>query len=112
MADSKQNSKQSTKRKLDTRRAWAETRDLVREHKGSLAIGMMLMLVNRVAGLVLPWTSKFFVDDVIGKHRYPLLTPLALAAGGATVIQALTSFALAQVVSLSAQRAITEMRMR
>jgi len=117
MADQKQQTAANPpaappKRKMDSRRAWAEARSLLREHRGSLAIGMALMLVNRVAGLVLPWTSKFLIDDVIGKHRSTMLTPLALAAGGATIVQAVSSFSLSQVVSIAAQRAITEMRKR
>src|SRR3954468_8610497 len=100
------------KRKVDPKRAWAEARQLIGEHRGPLAIGMGLMLINRMAGLVLPWTSKYLIDDVVGKHRTALLTPLALAAGGATIIQAASSFSLSQVVSIAAQRAITEMRKR
>ena len=100
------------KKKIDTARAWAETRELMREHRGSLAIGLVLMIINRVAGLVLPWTSKFLIDDVVGKGRANLLMPLAGAAAGATIIQAATGFANSQVVSIAAQRAITEMRKR
>ena len=70
------------------------------------------MLVNRLSGLVLPATSKYLIDDVIGKQRAELLMPLALAAGAATVVQAVTSFALSQVLGVAAQRAITEMRRR
>ena len=70
------------------------------------------MLVNRLAGLVLPATSKFLIDDVIGKGRADLLMPLALAAGAATFVQAVTSFALSQVLGVAAQRAITDMRRR
>ena len=70
------------------------------------------MLVSRLVGLVLPASSKFLVDEVIGKGRVELLTWLALAAGAATVVQALTSFTLSQVLGVAAQRAITEMRKR
>ena len=70
------------------------------------------MLVNRLAGLVLPATSKYLIDDVIGKRRAELLMPLALAAGAATLVQAVTSFALSQVLGVAAQRAITDMRRR
>ena len=70
------------------------------------------MLVNRLVGLVLPATSKFLIDDVIGKRRADLLMPLALAAGAATLVQAVTSFALSQVLGVAAQRAITDMRRR
>ena len=100
------------KKKIDSARAWAETRQLIREHRGSLAIGLVLMLINRLAGLVLPWTSKFFIDDVIGKGHAYLLMPLAGAAALATLIQAGTGFANSQIVSIAAQRAITEMRKR
>ena len=98
------------KKKLDSKRAWKETRELMAEHKRSLAIGFSLMIVNRLAGLVLPASSKYLIDDVIGKQRADLLLPLAIAALGATLIQALTGFALSQVVSIAAQKAITNMR--
>jgi len=98
------------KKKIDTKRAWQETRALMSEHKRSLAIGFSLMLVNRLAGLVLPASSKFLIDDVIGKQRADMLLPLAGAALVATLIQAVTGFALSQVVSIAAQGAITNMR--
>jgi ABC-type multidrug transport system fused ATPase/permease subunit len=98
------------RKKLDSKRAWRETRDLMARHKRSLAIGFSLMLVNRLASLVLPASSKFLIDDVIGKQRDDMLLPLALAALAATVVQSVTGFGLSQVVSIAAQRAITEMR--
>ena len=98
--------------KYDKSRAWKEARELIHEHRVSLAIGLALMVVNRLSGFVLPLTSKFLIDDIIGRHRADLLMPLAAAAAVATIIQGATSFALAQVVSIAAQRAITEMRKR
>ena len=98
--------------KYDKTRAWKEAKELVAEHKMSLSIGFGLMLINRVAGLVLPFTSKFLVDDVITQHKTNLLMPLAAFAIVMTIIQGGTSFALSQVVSIAAQRAITEMRKR
>jgi hypothetical protein len=98
------------KKKLDSKRAWGETRALMAQHKRSLAIGFSLMIVNRLTGMVLPASSKWLIDEVIGKQRGDLLLPLALAALAATVIQAATGYGLAQVVSIAAQRAITEMR--
>jgi ABC-type multidrug transport system fused ATPase/permease subunit len=98
--------------KYDKSRAWKETRELLGEHRGSLAIGLVLMVINRLSGIVLPYTSKYLIDDIIGKHRVDLLMPLAAIAAGATIVQGATSFALAQVVSIAAQRAITEMRKR
>ena len=75
-------------------------------------VGMLLMIINRVVGLVLPASSKYLIDDVVLKQRSDLLVPLALAAGAATIVQALTSFTLSQVLGVAAQRAITEMRKR
>jgi ABC-type multidrug transport system fused ATPase/permease subunit len=98
------------KKGINLSRAWAESRELIWQHRRSLAIGLALMLVNRLAGLVLPGSSKFLIDDVIGEGRAELLMPLALAAAAATIVQAVTSFALSQVVSVAAQRAITDMR--
>ncbi len=89
---------------------WREARDLVWAHRRRLSIGLALLLVNRLSGLVLPGTSKYLIDDVIGKHRGDLLVWLAAAAGAATVVQAATSFALSQVLGVAAQRAITDLR--
>src|SRR5436190_353718 len=66
--------------KYNKTRAWDETRDLLKEHRGSLTIGLILMVINRASGFVLPYTSKFLVDDIIGKHRVELLMPLAAMA--------------------------------
>src|SRR5262245_47823179 len=92
--------------------AWREARELIWRHRRRLAIGLALMLVSRLAGLVLPATSKWLIDEVVGKGRTELLLPIALAAGAATVVQAVTSFALSQILGVAAQRAITDMRKR
>ncbi len=98
------------KKKVNTARAWAETRALMWTHRRSLTIGFLLMLVNRLSGLVLPASSKYLIDNVLSQQRLDLLLPLALAVGGATIVQAITAFTLSQVVSIAAQRAITDMR--
>jgi len=100
------------KRKVDTRRAWREAKALIHQHRRSLALGLGLMLVSRLAGIVLPASTKYLIDEVIGRHNSHLLMPLALAAGAATLVQALTSYANSQVVSVAAQRAIMAMRQR
>ncbi|MGQ0539799.1 MAG: ABC transporter ATP-binding protein [Gemmatimonadaceae bacterium] len=98
------------KRPINFSRAWAESRALVWQHRKSLGIGIVLMLVSRLSGLVLPSSSKFLIDDVVAKGRGDLLVPFALVVGAATLVQAVTSFALAQVVSVAAQLAITNIR--
>jgi len=90
--------------------AWRDASDLIWAHRYRLALGMLLMVGNRLVGLVLPASSKYLIDEVIIKHRSELLLPLALIAGGATLVQAMSSFALSQVLGVAAQRAITEMR--
>jgi subfamily B ATP-binding cassette protein MsbA len=98
------------KRRPDWPSAWREARQIMWRHRGYLAVGLGVMLLNRLAGLVLPTTSKFLIDNVVGKHQAELLVPLALAAGGATLVQALTSFTLSQLLGVTAQRAITDLR--
>jgi len=91
---------------------WREARHLVWSHRRHLTFGLLLMLVNRLAGMTLPASSKFLIDEVIGNGRAELLGRLALVVAGITLIQALAGFALSQVVSIAGQRAIAEMRKR
>ncbi len=84
--------------------------ELVRPRRRLLIIGLVLIAISRVCGLVLPASTKFLIDDVIGKAHYSLLTPLILAVVAATLVQGVTSFALTQLLSKSAQRLITELR--
>src|SRR2546425_2478905 len=90
--------------------AGREARALISAHRGGMAVGLALMLVTRLAGLVLPSSSKWVIDRVINQHHPELLLPLALAAGGATLVQAITGFGLSQILGVAAQRAITDMR--
>jgi ABC-type multidrug transport system fused ATPase/permease subunit len=100
------------KKKVSPSAAWREARELVWRHRRRLGLGLVLMLVSRLAGLVLPASSKWLIDEVIGKQRTELLLPIALASGAATIVQAVTSFALSQILGVAAQRAITDMRKR
>jgi len=100
------------KKKIHWSAAWADARKLIWAHRTRLALGAVLMLVNQAMGLVLPASTKYLIDVVIGKGRTDLLWKIALAAAFATIVQALTSFSLSQVLGVAAQRAITEMRKR
>src|SRR6266702_2766592 len=90
--------------------AWQEARALIYQHRGRLTLGLGLLLANRLAGLVLPASSKWVIDRVINQRHAELLVPLAVAAGVATLIQAITGFGLSQILGVAAQRAITDMR--
>jgi subfamily B ATP-binding cassette protein MsbA len=87
-------------------------KELVRPRRKLLALGFFLMTINKTTSLVLPLSSKWLVDNVIGKHQIALLTPLILAVMGATCIQGVTSFALTQLLSKEGQRLIAQLRRR
>jgi subfamily B ATP-binding cassette protein MsbA len=86
--------------------------ELIEPRKAILALGFGLMLINRVAGLVLPGSTKFLIDNVIGKHQRQLLVPIILAVVCATIVQGVTSFSLTQLLSKSSQRMITDLRIK
>jgi ABC-type multidrug transport system fused ATPase/permease subunit len=88
--------------------AWA----LLRPRRGILLGGLFLMAINRVAGFILPGSTKYLVDDVISKRQIHLLVPLVLVVMAATVVQGLTSYSLTQLLSKSSQRLITELRLK
>lgn len=68
------------------------------------------MAINRTSSLVLPASTKYLIDDVIGKNRSDMLLPLLGAVVLATIIQGASSFALTQLLSKTAQRLIAELR--
>ena len=98
------------KKKTDIFKALPEIMELIRPRRALLALGLGLMVINRVSGLVLPASTKYLVDDVIGKKHFQLLYPLVGIVLAATVLQGLTSFALTQTLSKAAQKLITELR--
>src|SRR5262245_3938501 len=100
------------KRPLTAAHVYRDLRDLIWPRRKLFMIGLALVFINRAAGLVLPGSTKFLIDDVVQKRRQELLVPLAAAVGVAVLIQAVTSFVLTQLLSTSAQRLIAEMRIR
>src|SRR6266542_1060735 len=86
--------------------------ELVRPRRGLLALGFLLMAINRGAALVLPYSTRYLIDSVIIKRETQLLKPLVLGVLLATVIQGITSFSLTQLLSKAAQRLITELRQK
>jgi ABC-type multidrug transport system fused ATPase/permease subunit len=78
----------------------------------ALAALGVLMVLNRVAGLVTPASTKFLVDSVIAGGRHALLLPLAAGVFLASLFQSLTTYALTEAMSRSAQRLITRLRLQ
>jgi ABC-type multidrug transport system fused ATPase/permease subunit len=87
-------------------------KELVRPRKGLLTLGFLLMAINRIAALVLPYSTRFLIDNVIVKRHVEILKPLVLAVLVATLIQGITSFSLTQLLSKAAQRLIAELRQK
>ena len=87
-----------------------EVWELMRPRRGLLLLGFGLMVINRLAGFVLPYSSKFLIDDVVAKHHIGMLRPLVTAVLAATLVQGVTSFSLTQLLSKAAQRLIAELR--
>jgi ABC-type multidrug transport system fused ATPase/permease subunit len=89
---------------------WPEVWKLMRPRSGLLALGLVLMVINKLAGFVLPYSAKFLIDDVALKHHAGMLRPLVLIVLAATVVQGVTDFSLTQLLSKAAQRLIAELR--
>lgn len=86
--------------------------ELLKPRRGILVVGLMLMVINRAAGLVPAYLTKPLFDKVILKHQTGILLPLVLVMLGAAIVQGLSSYSLTQVLSKSAQRMIAELRIQ
>jgi len=106
------NQAEPAKRKPNLKKLWPQIWGLVKPRLGLLIGGLCLMVINRVAGLVLPYTSKTLLDKVLStQHPHPELLPRIIAfVFGAMIVQAITSFSLTQLLSKAGQRLIAEMR--
>ncbi len=83
---------------------------LIKPLRAKLAIGLVLIVVARCASLVLPASTKYLIDEVIGKKQADLLMPLVAAVVTATLVQAACSYTVTQILSKTAQRVIADMR--
>ena len=92
--------------------AWEEARALVRRYRSRLVLGLVLILVSRLTGLVVPAMTGYVIDDVVPAGRAGELLLLAGIGFLSAVVASATGFALSQVLGVAAQRAITEMRKR
>src|SRR6478735_3395970 len=97
---------------LQMRALLSDAREIIWRARYRLLLGLPLMLVNRLSSLVLPGTTKYLIDDVITKGHHELLWIIVTVAAVAAVLGAITDYAQAQVLGITAQRSITELRIR
>jgi subfamily B ATP-binding cassette protein MsbA len=90
----------------------SDARDIIWRSRRRLLIGIPLLLINRLTSLVLPGTTKYLIDDVIGKHDVHMLWILAMISAASAVVGGSTDYALAQILGMAAQRSITDLRKR
>ena len=100
------------KRQPTLRDVWPQLRELVLPRRKILGVGLLLMIVNRLCNLVLPFSTRYLIDNVIVNKQIALLTPLVLGILGATLIQGVTSYSLTQILSKAGQRLIAELRQK
>lgn len=85
---------------------------IVLPRKNLLLLGLVLIIISRLSGLVLPGASQYLIDNVIANKDFEMLKTLLLAVVGAIVIQASTSFALTRLLSVEAQHLIAQLRVK
>jgi len=94
------------------RALWPDIRALVMPRRGILAIGFLLIVISRLCGLVLPLSSKYLIDDVIGKRHEAMLLWIVLSVVSATVVQGIAGFTLSQLLSIEGQKVIAQLRQK
>ena len=98
------------KKKPELKKVMPEVWRLVRPRRWLLLFGLLLVAINRVAGLVLPLSTKYFIDTVLNHHHPEKLLLLVGLVFFSTAVQAVTSFSLTQLLSKAAQRMIADLR--
>lgn len=85
-------------------------KEFIWPRKGLIAIGLILIVISRLASLVLPWQSKVLIDNIVPNSDSDGLKVLVLLVVGAIATQAITSFLLTRLLSVEAQRLISLLR--
>lgn len=78
--------------------------------RGILLVGLLLIIISRLAGLVLPGATQYLMDDVIAKGDVEMLKLILIAVAVSILIQSVTSYSLTQILSVEAQRLISILR--
>ena len=75
-----------------------------------LSIGLLLVVFNRAAGLILPGSNKILFDEVLPNQDLNLLYIVLGVVALAVTIQSITSFSLVKLLSVEAQHMIADLR--
>jgi ABC-type multidrug transport system fused ATPase/permease subunit len=86
--------------------------NIILPRKWLLLLGLLLIIINRLAGLILPGSTKILIDEVIPGGAIDKLYLLLAVVGGAVTIQAVSSFFLTQLLSVEAQNLIAQLRLK
>jgi len=100
------------KKKVEFRKIWPTIWMMVKPRRWLLALGFVLVAIKTVAGLTLPYLSKYLLDNVLASaHPQPKMLPMLIGiVFGATLISAITSFSLTQLLSKEGQKLISDLR--
>ena len=85
-------------------------KEFIWPRKGIVSVGLVLIVISRLASLVLPLKSKELLDEIIPNKDLDALMSMVLIVSGAILIQAITSFALTRLLSVEAQLLISKLR--
>ncbi len=99
--------KEKKKRQVGLKEAFTE---FIWPRRGIIGIGLILIVISRAASLVLPWSTKFFLDEVVKKNDVQMLYWLVGALVISLLVQAVTGFLLTNLLSVEAQRLISQLR--
>lgn len=97
--------------KAERRVTWRSAfRQFIWPRRKNVLIGLVLIVISRLAGMVLPGSTKYLLDDVVAKNDLDMLWILLAAVVGALIIQSVTSYVLTQLLSVEAQLLISQLR--
>ena len=85
-------------------------KEFIWPRKGIVFVGLILIVISRLASLVLPLKSKELLDEIIPNQDMDALIAMVMLVAGAILIQATTSFALTRLLSVEAQLLISKLR--
>ena len=106
---------QAVRRRVRLRRSsleWSDVSALLWPARKPLVLGLLLTVIARLSGFVLPLASKYLMDEVVLKQRWQLLSALSFAIGGAVLIQSVSVFTVSWILGTTSQRMIASVRRR